>query len=142
MPLGTLFVACSSANSKPHSYCSQFEQLGYNVKVFSRDVATGKETVVDTCIHATGLQLVLERSKEPPGSNTLVLVTGDGNDHYGMTSFPKLVKAAVDNEFRVEIWSWKSSLNSVYNRIVDKYPNSISMHYFDQHKDRICFVEK
>jgi hypothetical protein len=102
---GRLYVACSSTKKERPLYCLEFEQLGYTVDVVSRDKSTGKETVVDTCIHAKGLQLVIDRSKDPPGSNTLVLVTGDGNDHDGLTSFPKLVKAAVDNGFQVKIWS-------------------------------------
>jgi hypothetical protein len=140
--LGTRLVACSSANSKPPSYCSQFKQLGYRVNVCPRDRETGKEIGVDTSIHAVGLQLVIDRSKDPPGSNTLVLVTGDGNDHDGSTSYPKLVKAAVDNDFRVEIWSWSSSLNSIYREIVKNHQGWVSIHYFDNYRDKICFVEK
>ena len=102
--VGTRYVAGSiPSRGKVPSYGAEFKQIGYIAEWLSRDHRTGTEKGVDSCLHAVGQQIVLDKlqkSGSTQSTETLVLVTGDGNAHTGLTSFPRLAESAADSGLR------------------------------------------
>lgn len=66
----------------------QWEGFGFKVHVSARST-TRKEIFVDEAIQSGILREIL-RSEDTGTDNTLVLVTGDGNDNEGRTTFPEV----------------------------------------------------
>jgi hypothetical protein len=48
-------------------------------------------------------------------------VTGDGNANYGRISFVDLTETALLKGWKVEIWSWRGSLNNIYLKFQKEY---------------------
>jgi len=134
-----------TAGSKPpanNGIWKAYQSRLYHTEVHSRDHETHKETAIDSILHGAALQLVLDRGNDNPGANTLVLATGDGNDNGGLTSFPRLASSAAAAGFRVEIWSWRSSLNrQAFEAVRNMFPDGrLSIHLLDPHKLRVCYL--
>jgi hypothetical protein len=73
---------------------------------------------------------------------SLILITGDGNDNNNRTSFPDIVTIALDYGWTVEIWSWKSSLSNKFVDIQRKYPSKMKINYLDIYRSNITFIQK
>jgi hypothetical protein len=144
----TKFVAGSQNSDKRHHVWDEYERLGFTVSLHGRlknsKTGTNHETGVDSAIHAAALMLVVKKGNLPPGTHTIVLVTGDGNSHNDHSSFPDTVDAAAKAGFRVEIWSWKASCATrIYTDIAKNYGHGVvTINYLDSHKDKICFIKK
>jgi hypothetical protein len=131
------------AGSKPPSsgaIWQHWEDAGYKVKICSRDADTGREDLVDDFICAQASDCVMDRLRDQPGENTLVICSGDGNGNGGFASLLKVVKnTALQAGWRVEVWSWSWSLSSNYRRLATEYPDRVSLKCMDEYWDRITF---
>lgn len=125
--------AADTSSTQLDSKQKQWEQAGYEVHTFPRNGAHGgREFGVDDMLHAKVFHQIhlanLEDSKrKKKGQNsktvhTLVLLTGDGNDNSGRTTFVDTVKIALEYGWRVELWSWKTSLNRAYKDLARQHP--------------------
>jgi len=139
--IGYRFVAGSKIK-KGNSIWNEYESIGYTCKA----IPTGddkREKFVDTVLHSAGLQIAAESQYLVPGSTTLVIATGDGNDNDSLTSFPKTVFAAVQAGMRVEIWSWASSRSKNYKKIVDHFTDGrVTLHDLDPYFSKIVYYVK
>ena len=141
--VGICHVAGSiPSKGKVPSYGAEFQKLGYTAEWLAR---SGAEKGVDSCLHAVGQQIVLdklEKSGCTHSTETLVLVTGDGNAHTGLTSFPRLAESAAKAGLFVEIWSWEATLSGEFAIIAKKYPGRVSIHHLDPHQSAVCYIKK
>jgi len=145
LPVGIEIATRLTAGSKPPSnngIWKAYQSMHYRTEVHSRDHESHKETAIDSILHGAALQLVADRGSDDPGANTLVLATGDGNDNGGLTSFPRLAVSAAAAGFRVEIWSWQSSLNrQAFEAVSHMFPDGrVSIHLLDPHKLSVCYL--
>lgn len=133
------------AGSKPPAsgaIWQHWESAGYNVKVCSRDVDTGKEDLVDDFILSQAQNCVMSRSRERSGENTLVICTGDGNSNKGYTSFLNVVRNSAAAGWRVEVWSWSWSCSRNYREVAREFPSRVSIIELDPYFDQITFQAK
>ena len=115
-------------NTSEPSVFRLLRERGYNpfVEELSAD---GRETEVDSWLHHQILRIVRELSRTArPGTNTLVLATGDGNNHDGVTSFPKVVLEAVQRGFRVEVWAWMDICSKKFKELQRRFPSQVTLH--------------
>jgi hypothetical protein len=86
-------------------------------------------------------------------SQTLVLVTGDGNDNDGRTTFPKIVTEALkknssreaSNEhalWKVEIISWKRCLSNGLKALRDAYSSYVSIRFLDEKREYVTYRDQ
>jgi len=145
-PVGTCYVAGSiPSKGKIPPYGAEFQKLGYTAEWLIRDDRTGEERGVDSCLHAVAGQIALDKfnnSGTTRSTETLVLVTGDGNMHTGKSSFPRVAESAANAGLRVEIWSWEATLSGEFARIAAKYPGRVTIHLLDRFKSKVCYVKK
>jgi hypothetical protein len=134
--IATRFVAGSTpaddtSSVKLDSKQRQWEQAGYEVHTFPRTGAHGgREFGVDEMLHSKVFHQIhlanLEDNKRKAQSSktahTLVLLTGDGNDNSGRTTFKDTVEIALGYGWRVELWSWKHSLSRAFKELALKHP--------------------
>jgi hypothetical protein len=101
--------------------------------VVSKRMPDGTEPLeVDSVLHYAGNNFVESRPWRVWGQDKLIVVTGDGNEHDGITSFPKLVEKAANAGILVEIWSWRDSLNKVFYQLAGRFPHGhISIFFLD-----------
>lgn len=130
------------AGSKPPAQgkiWQHWENAQFRVKVCSRDADTGAEDLVDEFLHAQALNIVLGRQFDPPGENTLVLCTGDGNDNHGFSNFVDVVRNTARAGWRVEIWSWNHSCSQNFRVIAREYPERVTLNFWNNYADQILF---
>jgi hypothetical protein len=72
----------------------------------------------------------------------LILLSGDGNDNNGRTSFPGVVSIALEHGWLVEIWAWKASLSTKYLDLQRKYPLQMKIKHLDIFRNKITFKQK
>ena len=104
---------------------TEWKKLGYTVVA---DPRRGKERFVDDALHA---QLMRAASKSFDPGRVLLLVTGDGNSNEGRTTFPECVMAAMQNDWHVELYSWRQSLNKVYVELAEQHASHFSIHFLE-----------
>ena len=105
---------------------TEWEQLGYSV---ATDPRRGKERFVDEALHAQ-LMRTASRCFDPP--HAIVLVTGDGNLNEGRTNFPECIEAALKNDWRVELHSWRHATSKTYHEMARQYKEHFSLFYLDE----------
>lgn len=130
------------AGSKPPVRCKvwqHWENAGYQVKVCPFDIETGAEDLVDEFLHAQAMRIVLNRQDDPPGENTLVLCTGDGNENHGFSNFVEVARNTARRGWRVEIWSWRHSRSRKYDALTREFPHLVTLHDLDNSADRLIF---
>jgi hypothetical protein len=91
-------------------------------------------------LHAEIMRIILANdtfSKQ----QVLVLVTGDGNNNRGQTTFPEVAEIALTKDWNVELWSWEQSLNPIYFGIQTKFPDQMTIKYLDAHREQITFIQ-
>ena len=108
-----------------------WKSAGYTVKW---DPRYGSEHNVDEALQA---QIWKALSKEysttaTSPQHTLVLLTGDGNQNGGASSFPDCIQAAMQKGWRVEVWCWRRKSSKVYERFAMEYPSSFVLSYLDE----------
>src|SRR5262245_6988089 len=75
-------------------------------------------------IHAS----ILIKLLNPPSTSaqqTLVLVTGDGNNNEGRVTFPMCAMMAAHKGWNVEVWSWPQSLSGQFRQMQQRFPARI-----------------
>lgn len=87
-------------------------------------------------------KLILDRENVPNQQQVLVLVSGDGNANGDRTNFPEVVAKALKRRWKVEVWSWKSCLSRKFEEIQREHPKDMKIHYLDEHKSSVTFMEK
>ena len=103
----------------------EWEKLHYTVVA---DRRRGKERFVDDALHA---QLMQAASKTFAPPRVLALLTGDGNANEGRTTFPDCVERALQNSWHVELISWRSSTNRIYEKFEREYGDYFHIRYLD-----------
>eukprot|EP00729_Bicosta_minor_P007243 gene7243-14699_t len=91
----------------------QWKSAGYSVKW---DPRYGSEHNVDEALQAQIWKALSKRFDTATSVHTLVLLTGDGNQNGGASSFPDCIEAAMTNGWRVEVWCWRRKSSKVYER--------------------------
>lgn len=127
-----------------------WERVGYKVYLhpFSSE---GKESVVDSSliaeitIHLGNIDR--QRSKGPSKEgilDTLVLLTGDGNNNQGNASLFATVEHALGAGWNVELWCWRLSASKNYRRLADQYSSSgrFRLSFLDNYRDEIMFKKQ
>jgi hypothetical protein len=102
-----------------------WEQHGYKVEA---DRRRGPAHFVDDALHAQ-LMRTAERTFAP--GRILALLTGDGNDNEGRTTFPESVEMALRNDWHVELFTWKRSASRVYSKFQREYSEHFQLLYLD-----------
>jgi hypothetical protein len=103
-----------------------------NFEVQSLLPVRAKEQAVDDLLHAAMLDDI---SKSFPEERTILLLTGDGNDNNGRTSFPKVVEKALLNSWNVEVYSWAQQASQKYQLFEEAYPSQFSLNYLDDYTE-------
>ena len=99
---------CGSAregNERDKRMWQAWKEANYDVDIEVRRAGAG-EQAVDDRIHAAALFTASKRFED---DRTLILVTGDGNDNHGRTTFPEVVNAALQGGWVVEMYTWRHS---------------------------------
>ena len=66
----------------------------------------------------------------PP--RTIALVTGDGNRNEGRTSFPACIEIALKHGWRVELHTWRATMNRIYHKFEGEYgSHHFRIHFLD-----------
>lgn len=76
---------------------------------------------------------------DPP--QTLILVTGDGNDSDFGTSFTKEAERALKRGWNVVIWSWKDQLSGKFAKLAEQANDKMKVNTFDSYYKQITFVQ-
>jgi hypothetical protein len=125
----------------PAMLWEQYANAGYTCN----KVPAGKEETADSLLQAAAFNLILEVSDDPEqyGRHTIVIASGDGNDHNVDSSFVDVAERAAMKGFRVEIWSWQGCLSKQFRRKAERFQdNRISMHILDDHFEAITYSAK
>ena len=104
---------------------SEWKKLGYTILT---EKGHGPEQLVDEALHAHAMRAA-GKSFEP--GRVMVLVTGDGNNNQGSTTFPECVSQALRNDWHVELYSWRQALSQVYLDLATQHASHVSIHYLD-----------
>ncbi|EOD11620.1 hypothetical protein EMIHUDRAFT_214477 [Emiliania huxleyi CCMP1516] len=102
-----------------------WEQQGYRVDT---DPRPGRQRFVDEALHARLMQTAT-KSFGPP--RTIALVTGDGNRNEGRTSFPACIEIALKHGWRVELHTWRATMNRIYHQFEGEYGSFFRIHFLD-----------
>jgi hypothetical protein len=125
------------AGSKPPStnnIWKKWEEAGFRVSLSQRDNSTDKEEHVDSFLHAQMYRELNDRRADAPGSNTLVLATGDGNSNEGYSNFVEVARAAARSGWRVEVWCWRKSLSRNFVALGQQFPDArVQIKLLDDH---------
>jgi hypothetical protein len=134
-------VAGSSVRNN-NKVWESYKRYGYTCKI--EDSNNISERNVDSSLHAIGLQFASDALiSSIPGSRTLVLLTGDGNNHDSLTSFPKMVFSAAQMGMRVILWSWAHARSKIYTDIANHFTDGrVTLHDLDDYFDKIVYYEQ
>tara|TARA_B110001452_G_scaffold74595_1_gene60427 strand:+ start:2059 stop:2427 length:369 start_codon:yes stop_codon:yes gene_type:complete len=105
---------------------SKWERQKYTVM---NDPRGGPECFVDEALHA---QVQKTANKRFGYRGIIALVTGDGNANRGRATFPDCVMLALENDWHVELYSWRASTSQVYRNLVREYSGVFSIRYLDE----------
>ena len=115
-------------------------RYGYNTDLLhriERDDGRLVEQGVDEIAHLKIANVLLDH--EPP--QTLVLVTGDGNDSDFGTSFTKQAERALKRGWDVHVWSWADQLSGKFARLSSIGSGNLVVNQLDNHYRSITFVQ-
>ena len=145
-------VVGSSSGSGTHSpvWQAEYEKEGFSVHLEER--RGGGEQMVDDALHAQAMAALDKDFGKGRLSQTLVLLSGDGNVNYGRTSFPGVVKKAMsinaDLEARgraplwkVEIIAWERGLSGMLKNLRQAHPGYISIRLLNRYRDYVTYRE-
>jgi hypothetical protein len=121
-------VVVGSQPTPEHSIWKFWSNAGFEVRTL---VNNEDEFIVEQAHHCI--------IHENPG--VLALVTGDGHQNGQGASFPNLVLAAIEKQWRVEIWAWRKGLSQTYLQLAKKHPSHLSLQLLDHHRDRVLFKD-
>lgn len=116
-------------------------RCGYNTDLLRRvekDDGRLVEQGVDEIAHLKIANVLLDY--DPP--QTLVLITGDGNDSDFGTSFTKQAERAMRRGWNVVVWSWQSQLSGRFSRLAEEHPTLMKVQTFDPHYMQVTFIQE
>jgi len=116
----------------------QWKSAGYSVKW---DPRYGSEHNVDEALQAQIWKALSKRFDTATSVHTLVLLTGDGNQNGGASSFPDCIEAAMTNGWRVEVWCWRRKSSKVYERFAREYSSNFVLSYLDERSAAFLLCE-
>jgi hypothetical protein len=129
-------------HGKKPSFIQDWASEGYEIRVQER--RGGSEQMLDEALMVPMLDTIRRFGSTKLGTgperkqHTLVLLSGDGNRNSGHHSFAEVIQDALSEGMFVEVWSWRGSASRVYaQEFKQHYGGSFSIHYFDDHKERI-----
>ena len=148
----TQFVAGSHSRPAPPSWQASYENEGFKVYVEQRR-PRGNEQGVDDALHAQAMDALGKDFGAGRLSQTLILMTGDGNDNHERVSFPSVVVQAMkvnadrgesgrDPLWKVEIVCWERALSGRLRDLRDQYPEFISIRFLDMYRDYVTFRDR
>jgi len=73
---------------------------------------------------------------------TIVLVAGKGSQESRGYATPDHVKIILSKGYRVELWSWRSSLSGKFEEIQNQYRQQMSIQYLDDYREFITYIKK
>jgi NYN domain len=116
------------------------QREGYDTKLLhkvERDDGRLGEQAVDEMLILQMSHVLLDF--DPP--QTMVLVTGDGNETEFGNSFSREVERAMKRGWEVEVWSWKDQLSQRFGRIRSPTGRQPKICHFDPHWKQITFTQ-
>lgn len=135
-------VVVGSSPAVDNPFWKQFGDSS-EIHVLSRRVVdddTSIEVGVDDKLHELMLQDINSTS---PHNRTLVLMSGDGNDNYGAaTSFPVVIRQAIEKGWKVELWSWKRNTSEIYNQMTTEFGDQFAVILLDNARDEMVYQPK
>lgn len=138
-PLGRRIIGGSKPGARSPIW-DTWQALGYSVNL---GYARGGEVFVDDMIVGQMSALVVDELR--PRGQTIVLLTGDGNDNYGRASFLSVTAGALRRGWHVEVWAWKHSCSSAYRRLLrqaDRLPGKLKLIYLDDYRDEVTYRDR
>jgi len=133
--VATRCVVGSHTSKYTKEWQEEWQGLSYKTASVMRDL-NGKEVGVDEFIHAQLSRVLL---KDHRNTQTLVLVTGDGNDNKDNSNFPEIIEAAMRKGWQIELWAWDCSVSHVYRKFAIFYPRQFQLQILDFHRKQITF---
>jgi len=74
---------------------------------------------------------------------TMLLLSGDGNDNNGNTTFPDIIMQVLDtNIWTVELWCWKRNISSNWIKLANRYKDTFSIHYLDDYRHAVTYKNR
>lgn len=119
---------------------ARWEDLTYEVHLAHRHHGQ-REQFVDDAMIAQVHDAVLRYPSPPHPQHTLALLTGDGNDNHGRSSFFTASTLALQQGWKVEVWAWRACLSKQYQDLLQAYGHDVGLfriNYLDDHKDIIA----
>ncbi|MDP8237956.1 MAG: NYN domain-containing protein [Candidatus Hatepunaea meridiana] len=130
-------VPPQAANLWPYA-----EKMGFDVKLLKRvlnGAGTMREQAVDEMLHLSIADTILERT----GPETIILLSGDGNESNTGTSFPQHLRYALKRNWKVEVYSWSLPLNyRKFNQLRDEFPDLVEIIELDSYYFSLTFVQE
>ncbi|MDP2437318.1 MAG: NYN domain-containing protein, partial [archaeon] len=134
------------------AYWDKWRSLGYTVRLSQRAPGVG-EVFVDDMIIGELNSVLIDRNGS---GDTIVLLTGDGNNNQDHTMLPHRVTEANNNTFpaavlraltcgfRIEVWSWEACVSKRYREIQQCYSDTgcFKLCYLDQYASYLSFKDQ
>jgi hypothetical protein len=95
------------------------------------------EQGVDEILHLKIANVLIDH----PNTDTLVVVTGDGNISEFGTGFISQIERAIKLGWKVEVWSWSKTLSRKYLTLSRKWPQQLKLIAFDPYYESLTFVQ-
>lgn len=105
-------------------------------KVDKGDGSVGEQGV-DELLHLKIANCLLDHD---PRDHVLIVATGDGRESDFGTGFSTQIERALKRGWKVELWSWKPTINTCYKRLAAEHPN-LSIHHLDPYYDSVTFMK-
>ncbi|ODN00018.1 hypothetical protein Ocin01_06660, partial [Orchesella cincta] len=104
------------------------------VETFERSKWTLKEKETDSSLTADAVEDIITKKEEAGESRTLILFSGDRD-------LLRVVDKALHYGYRVEIWSFKSSINNTVRRRAQDESERVIINYIDDIFDDITYTK-
>ncbi len=95
------------------------------------------EQGVDEILHLKIANVLIDY----PNTDTLVVVTGDGNLSEFGTGFISQIERAIKLGWRIEVWSWSKTLSRKYLTLQKKWPLQVKLIALDPFYESVTFVQ-
>ncbi|CAL8110066.1 unnamed protein product [Orchesella dallaii] len=105
-----------------------------HVETFERSKWTLKEKETDSSLTADAVEDIITKKDEAGDTRTVILFSGDRD-------LLRVVDKAVKFGYRVEIWSFKSSINNTVRRRAQEESDKVIVNYIDDIFDDITYTK-
>ena len=117
------------------------EQMGFKTTLLHRvenSFGILREQAVDEILHLRIANTILSR-RIP---ETIILLSGDGRETPTGTSFPGQCRLALNLGWKIEIYSWGVTFNSLkYGQLKDEFPDLVSISFLDEYYNSLTFLK-